>query len=297
MRTRAQMVKDTVAGAFASAKEKVWGNKTNTALLAAGVLAGLAVGISLIPARDGEQYMTEDAKCITQEQSVATSAGAVDVLRVAPSEILQAADTLSSALCQDEVIVACAAESHNASSRSAALKGLYKLVLKACLPSSSGCLCLQSKNKDAIAVWLPKGIELDVAGLALGGGVFALGAFGGWARYGRFWAYSQAVEPRRQRLTAQAPGGYFYLLLNAAAQGCAEGSGAAAMPSNTGAREAVILPVLQRADVTGVPCFAEVTNVADLPFFTGLGFATVDDFTLFGCVILIMMRPPKARAA
>ena len=160
------------------------------------------------------------------------------------------------------------------------------------LPSGSGAVALAAPGGGAVAVVLPAGARVPQAVAALHGALRGLLRFGGWARAARLWLYAQAVEPRRERLTAGRGGKFLYLLAvgaRAGAGGAGAGGGAAAA-----AREAVLRPVLAHADAVGAACFTEMTDPADGPFFAGLGFAPADDFTMFGVPVVILVREPKA---
>lgn len=135
-------------------------------------------------------------------------------------------------------------------------------------------------------MWLPAGARVEPAITALHGAIGGLARLGGWARSTRLWLYSQAVEPRRERLTAGRGGRFVYLLV----AGARPGAGAEA------ACEAVLRPVLAHADAAGAACFTEQTDPAMAPLLARLGFAPADDFTMFGVPVVVLVREPVKAA-
>ena len=163
-----------------------------------------------------------------------------------------------------------------------------------------------------------------------GGWAFSL-LYTGWGNRSRLENWSAQVEPRRLRIVggplaaeeAAAAGGEragvdaYYLMLAAAREGLSRERAAAAL-------RAVLLPVLERADAQGLPCYVECTDPeaaqlypAAVPGAAGaaaaaaagpvslglaavydeLGFRVVEgeDFSLFGTPVRLLMRDPPRK--
>ena len=128
--------------------------------------------------------------------------------------------------------------------------------------------------------------------LALAGGLGYLRRYSGWTRRGRFLGYAEVIREVRARImrTRGADGAYFYLLTYAARPELGAAEGAAQLG-------AVIKPVTDRADARAEPCYVEVSDPADVPFFETHGFAALpgEGLSLFSVPkVTIMVREPVA---
>jgi hypothetical protein len=107
----------------------------------------------------------------------------------------------------------------------------------------------------------------------------------------RFPGYSEVISSYRNRIigTKGHDGAYFYLMSYAS-------NPSLSASEATTQLTAVLQPVIRRADELGQPCYMEVTNPKDVPFFESLGFQKNGGYTLFGCPVAILIRPAKVTA-
>jgi hypothetical protein len=163
-------------------------------------------------------------------------------------------------------------------------------------------------------MWLvPTGHESNNWTVLLNGGLSYLWRYSGWQRRGRLPGLGEVTAARRERLTSNLGGAFYYFQV----VGVAPSAGDAADEQ----RRAVVLPALQRvggwpadfrfsygshicrgrsallrlqADALGIPSFAEAVDEGGRrAFFESLGFAAVEDFTLFGVKVYHMRRNPQ----
>lgn len=195
--------------------------------------------------------------------------------------------------------------------REQALRWVCRVLLRSVVPSSYGAICLQTASKSTVAVWFPNGRDVSASALLLNGAWQYTARFTGWARRGRLQLYVEAVQPRRHRIVAQHGGSFYYLL--------SSGSSRVEESVRQAELKAVLTPVLAQADAEGVPCYLEHASnsssseaaedteagagsaaasaaaspdasAGTLAVYESLGFAGVDEFTLFGVRVVIMRR-------
>ena len=140
----------------------------------------------------------------------------------------------------------------------------------------------------------PSGNDVSLMQVVLSGGLGYIWQYSGWARRGRFLGYAEVIREVRARIMRArgAERSFFYLLTYAHAPALSKAEGAAQLA-------AVISPVTARADERGEPCYLEVSNAADVPFFESLGFAKLqgEGFKLFGVPqVAILVREPRKSA-
>ena len=128
--------------------------------------------------------------------------------------------------------------------------------------------------------------------LALSGGFGYIWRYSGWDRRGRFLGYAEVIREVRKRImgTRGHSGAYFYLLTYAALPELGAAEGAAQLG-------AVVKPVTDRADARAEPCYVEVSDPKDVPFFETHGFAALEGegLSLFSVPkVTIMVRAPRA---
>lgn len=271
---------EQVSSALSAVGDRIRGDKAaRAAAIVLGVAAaGFATRWLLLP-RDGP--MTSDQLAFADPIVVDTPAGKKRVRRATPADAAGAADTLSYLAQGDPMMVACAAAGMSAAERQQAMRWVQGAVLSVALPSQSGAICLQTERQEAVAIWLPKGGEVDPAQILLAGGWQFSFRYTGWERRGRLDLWSSAVQPRRRRIMAAHAGAFYYLMLAAVRRDAADADACL---------RAVVLPVLQRADAQGVPCYYECTDPSLLAPLKSLGFKVVEDFTFFEVPVAILRR-------
>ena len=82
----------------------------------------------------------------------------------------------------------------------------------------------------------------------------------------RFLSVLAAIDPFHQR---DMPGPHYYLMI----------LGVAPEHHGTGLGRALMQPVLDRADATGLPCYLETAQPANVSFYEHLGFQTLVETT------------------
>jgi hypothetical protein len=296
--------------------------KSNPIISACGLVAtGATLAYVIITFDLGKIAMNEDQLALGGTAPIVSHNGIV-VERV--TDINQASETLSS-LYKDPMMIACASEDlgKNNIARKKALRWVQKVLLSASKPAQSGSICLQTKGASAVAVWWPRFVDLDPLHLFISGG-WQYYYYTGLARRGRLELWSQAVMPRRMRLTGKVLDGgvggsddwisstrnYYYLMLAAAKEELSP-------EETTQALYAVLLPVIKRADSQGVRCYVECTDVqvqksasseslqgsaSDrksrlISIYIALGFREVEEFTFFNVPVKILIREPNANMA
>ena len=122
---------------------------------------------------------------------------------------------------------------------------------------------------DGVAVWVPPGrYPLGTVGLMLGGMILAPLKLGP-AAFRRFVSAINYMEHLHKRDASQRHWYLPFLGVDPSRQG--QGLGGAP-----------IQPVLERADVEGLPCYLESANPRNLPFYKRHGFEVVEEGNLPG---------------
>jgi hypothetical protein len=133
-------------------------------------------------ARTGPKHCNDDQKAMLKRQEVTVGSETVVVEPITCSK--PAADTLARYNVDDPMIINCGAEKFPREKREVSLRWLYGVVLRAAIPTSQGCIPLQTAGSKAVAVWFSKGKELSMLQVALQGGWQYLWRYSGWDRRG-----------------------------------------------------------------------------------------------------------------
>lgn len=185
-----------------------------------------------------------------------------------------------------------------------ALEWLYSMLLRTTVPTHTKFLTLQDDAQTAVAVWVPPGVEVSEWDFIKAGGYAFVWKYAGWQRRQRYLGYGDVVKMRRMRLMRPYDQKYYYLMAFGAKP---SSSGAAPtatstttttltprLTDNAGA-VAVVRAVLDQADAAQLPCIVETAVSAEVDLYQSLGFETVEEFSLFGVVVYMLMRAPASK--
>jgi ribosomal protein S18 acetylase RimI-like enzyme len=182
----------------------------------------------------------------------------MDVVRLEKRDRARAATALTEAFHADPVYERLIPDPE---ARTAALQRLWRAIVR------YGLLYGQvytTHELDGIASWLPPG-ETDgsVARAVRAGMPFALNSFPSEARR-TFLAVLEVLDPLQRQLM---PEPHWYLAV----------LGVRPERQGRGIGSALMAPVLDRADATGVPCYLEAITEANVAFYTGRGFEVIKE--------------------
>lgn len=264
-------------------------------------IVGISLGAAwkltsyLLSPGDGKKYMNKDQLALSDTKSVKVDSGrSITVRRVFNNDISAASKVLAESANTDPLMLACSSERMDEKAKTKAFSWIFSTLLKASVPSSYGAAPLMSMEKDnepgAVALWFPNGGDVSIPAIAYHGGWAYIPRFSGWSRRGRFPGYSEVIRARRQRLMNGYNNKFYYLLSVAAST---------KLTTETAKDhvEAVLKPVIERADEQKVPCYAETSSnegTAVRNALENLGFKMIEPFHLFGATVYIMVRNPKA---
>jgi hypothetical protein len=139
------------------------------------------------------------------------------------------------------------------SSRQARAKWLYGTIAASLAPSSTGGLIVEAREEGssapgAAAIVCPPTVELSVTEFVCRGGWSYIFNLTGWDRRLRFPGLGETLYDHRLRLMDKFKGKYWYVL----AVGQDE--------SKPDYLKAAFTPLVERADATGVPMYAETAS-------------------------------------
>jgi hypothetical protein len=120
---------------------------------ALALVAGTVVGLVCY------HYANTSDGALSADQAAAVSeAELCGARRLLPAEAAEASAMLARALVDDPLVLACANPAFSRDARLGPLAQMYRVVLKAVLPSAQGFVVLtDSKTRGAAAVWQPPG--------------------------------------------------------------------------------------------------------------------------------------------
>lgn len=153
---------------------------------------------------------------------------------------------------------------------------------------ASACLAATytTDERTGVAIWLPPryAIRSGIDSLRL---VLAMARLRGWRRLRAVSDTVREIDGQRRR---HVPGPHYYLEALAVDVG----------RQGRGIGTALMRPVLDRCDVSGLPACLETVNPRNLPLYERLGFLIVEELTLRDAGIrcwLMVRRPPVAGGA
>jgi ribosomal protein S18 acetylase RimI-like enzyme len=141
-----------------------------------------------------------------------------------------------------------------------------------------------TNDRAGVAVWLPPrfAARSGIEALRL---MLAMARMRGWRRSP---AISETVREINSRRRYHVPGPHYYL----------EALGVDVGRQGRGMGTALMRPILDRCDATGLPASLETVNSRNLPLYERLGFRIVEELTLREPSIecWLMVRKPPTRA-
>lgn len=249
-------------------------------MLATGAV--LYVASALMGPSDSPKVMTPEQSVIASGVTVDVDGTSVKVTRVTKKDIAGSAATLAAGNVNSPFLKACGEEDTSDETRERSLRWLFSVLLKSTVPAGYGALCIRTESNNAVAIWFPRGKDINFGTLTINGAWEYVWRFSGWSRRGRWPGFGQALQARRQRMMAKHKDAFYYLLT------------AGAKPGAEGVKglKAVIKAGVERAQADKQPCYAEATDSVTKSVLESLGFraVTAESFSLFGVATTVMLK-------
>lgn len=204
----------------------------------------------------------------------------VDIVPLQSSEFAIASEYLSAAFSQDPLISYFLPE--DAAAKQKALKHLSRAFLNCAQPY--GHIYTTANDPKGVAIWLPpEAIKVTVSQLwrAVTSGLLISPLYMRWTRIKDFISLVNTEVKLHEQL---CPEPHWYLGMLGVSPNC-QGQGIGGK---------LLQPMLEKADLTQMPCYLETTTTAAVRFYQRHGFEVVHKGTYAGLEYWAMKRLPKS---